>query len=92
MEKEIVKHNIGKSSSTFGGKFDRLIQNLNYGETNGIVIGPEFSRIFAEIILQKIDKTIYEQLLQLETPLIHKRDYEIYRYVDDYSFFTMMKP
>lgn len=87
LEKEIVKHNIGKSSSTFGGKFDRLLQNLNYGETNGIVIGPEFSRIFAEIILQKIDKTIYEQLLQLETPLVHKRDYEIYRYVDDYFIF-----
>lgn len=87
LEKEIVKHNIGKSGSTFGGKFDRLIQNLNYGETNGIVIGPEFSRIFAEIILQKIDKTIYEQLLQLDTPLINKRDYEIYRYVDDYFIF-----
>ena len=34
------------------------MQNLNYGETNGIVIGPEFSRIFAELILQEIDKSV----------------------------------
>lgn len=87
LEKEIVKHNILKSSSTFGGKFDRLLQNLNYGETNGIIIGPEFSRIFAEIILQKIDKTIYKELLKLETPLIHRKHYEIFRYVDDYFIF-----
>lgn len=87
LEKELVKHNIPKSSSTFGGVFDRLMQDLNYGETNGIVIGPEFSRIFAEIILQKIDKSVQLELMSLDNPLRFRRDYEIFRYVDDYFIF-----
>lgn len=61
------------------------MQYLNYNETNGIVIGPEFSRIFAETILQHID-------LRAETDLgkagfINKVDYECYRYVDDFFLF-----
>ncbi|MFB9056540.1 antiviral reverse transcriptase Drt3b [Mariniflexile ostreae] len=87
LEKEIVKDNIGLSKSTFGGIFDRLMQDLNYGETNGIIIGPEFSRIFAEIILQKIDKTVQLELADLESPLIFRKDYEVFRYVDDYFIF-----
>ncbi len=84
--KGIVKDNLAKSKKTFGGNFDRFIQNANSGETNGIVIGPEFSRIFAEIILQQIDKTV-EQKLRIDENLYNKRDYEIYRYVDDYFLF-----
>ena len=38
------------------------MQRLNYNETNGIVIGPEFSRIFAEIILQRVDKEVEKAL------------------------------
>ena len=41
--KDIVKECIIKSKSTFGGKFDRFIQNANYGETNGII---DRTRIF----------------------------------------------
>jgi hypothetical protein len=88
--KNIVKTNIEFSLSTFGGEFDRLMQDLNANETNGIIIGPEFSRIFSELILQQIDIDIYENL---KTPdkngkvLIHKVDYEIFRYVDDYFIF-----
>jgi hypothetical protein len=62
LNKELVKDNINKSNETFGGHFDKFMQNVNYGETNGIVIGPEFSRIFAELILQQIDKKVYEEL------------------------------
>ena len=50
--KEIVKNNIKSNYFTFGGAFDTLQQKMNYNETNGIIIGPEFSRIFAEILLQ----------------------------------------
>ncbi len=71
---------------TFGGEFDYLMQKMNYNETNGIVIGPEFSRIFAEIILQYID-TETEAKAFRDKKLVHKRDYEIYRYVDDYFIF-----
>ena len=88
--KDIVKENIRPSLNTFAGKFDAIMQQLNANETNGIVIGPEFSRIFAEIILQQIDKTIFENLRIKDENglrLIHKIDYEIFRYVDDYFIF-----
>jgi hypothetical protein len=84
--KEIVKDYLGKSKLTFGGRFDRFIQNSNSGETNGIVIGPEFSRIFAEIILQQVDKNVELKLREVEK-MFHKKDYETYRYVDDYFLF-----
>lgn len=85
LNKEIVKDTLPAADSTFAGLFDRLMQNLNYGETNGIIIGSEFSRIFAELILQQIDKTVYQELRKDE--IIHKKDYEVFRYVDDYFVF-----
>lgn len=88
--KRIVKSNINSLEATFGGNFDCLMQDLNANETNGIIIGPEFSRIFAELILQQIDVNIYERLKSIDSKgnyLIHKVDYEIFRYVDDYFIF-----
>jgi len=82
---DVVKENVNSSKNTFTGKFDKFIQYANYGETNGILIGPEFSRIFAEIILQKIDITIEKKLK--ENNYLLKVDYEMYRYVDDYFLF-----
>ena len=82
-DKEFVKEN--NDGKTFAGQFDKFMQNTNYGETNGIIIGPEFSRIFAELILQSIDKKI-EQILR-DKGIYHKVDYEIYRYVDDFFVF-----
>lgn len=86
LNKEIVKDNIRSSTNTLGGKFDNIMQNLNNGETNGIVIGPEFSRIFAELLLQKIDRNV-ETVLREKEDLKHKIDYEIFRYVDDFFVF-----
>jgi hypothetical protein len=83
--KEIVKENININAYTFGGVFDSLMQKLNYNETNGIIIGPEFSRIFAEILLQQIDFSVY-CYLECEN-IKHKTDYAIFRYVDDYFLF-----
>lgn len=78
---------------TFGGKFDgsvgafwdKMMQEMNYNETNGIVIGPECSRIFAEVIMQHIDQMVEQQMLV--KGYRNKVDYECYRYVDDYFFF-----
>lgn len=81
--KSQTKAQLPKRTNTFGDRFDRLMQKLNHNETNGIVIGPEFSRIFAEIILQSIDRKLKAGL----HPLLHKIDYEIFRYVDDYFIF-----
>lgn len=83
--KDQTKFSLRESKTTFGGLFDDLMQNLNHKETNGIVIGPEFSRIFAEIILQSVDVELKNKLDEVH--LIHKVDYEIFRYVDDFFVF-----
>lgn len=83
---DTVKENVTASKENFSGIFDKFIQYSNYGETNGILIGPEFSRIFAEIILQRIDKTVEEKIFKLNGSK-NKTDYELYRYVDDYFLF-----
>lgn len=87
LDKDQVKDNISASQRTFGGHFDRFMQYLNYGETNGIIIGPEFSRIFAELILQQIDKEVRRLLQNQTSPWLYRRDYEIFRYVDDVFVF-----
>ncbi|MEH6658040.1 antiviral reverse transcriptase Drt3b [Leeuwenhoekiella marinoflava] len=83
--KKIVKDNLFTNKDSFGGKFDRVMQQMNYNETNGIVIGPEFSRIFAELILQKIDKNVEKELYLKGYK--YKEDYDVYRYVDDFFVF-----
>ena len=75
----------GKDGS-IGEVWDGLMQGMNYQETNGIIIGPEFSRLFAEVILQYVDQRVEQELL-LKHEYRHKVDYECYRYVDDYFFF-----
>ena len=75
----------GYHGSWLGDAFDNLMQSVNARETNGIVIGPEFSRIFAEIILQYIDQKVEQELLKEK--LCQKSNYECYRYVDDYFLF-----
>lgn len=84
--KDQTKFKMEESKHTFGGRFDALMQDLNHKETNGIVIGPEFSRIFAEIILQSVDVELIKQLAK-GPRLKHKVDYKIFRYVDDFFVF-----
>lgn len=80
-----TKFDLGDIRGIFADRFDSIMQGLNHGETNGIVIGPEFSRIFSEIILQSVDVSLQRELKKER--LIHKRHYEIFRYVDDYFVF-----
>lgn len=83
---QAVKDNLKRNQVTFGDNFDSLMQRMNNNETNGIVIGPEFSRIFSELILQHIDSELKRRLLT-SCNRKHKVDYRIYRYVDDYFVF-----
>ena len=85
--KDAQKEALRKSSGTFPDRFDRLMQHMNRGETNGIIIGPEFSRIFAEIILQAVDREVEAKLKAGARSLENRIDYEIFRYVDDYFVF-----
>lgn len=76
---------------TFENDFDHLMQHTNYNETNGIIVGPEISRIFAEIILQAVDLAIMRHLKEQHNYSLG-RDYEIRRYVDDsYVYATSKK-
>ncbi|WP_417622588.1 antiviral reverse transcriptase Drt3b [Parasphingorhabdus sp.] len=79
-----AKENI--SAQSFGNSFDLLMQKMNYNETNGICIGPETSRIFAETILQKVDCNVSETASKIG--LVEKKDYECFRYVDDIIIFA----
>lgn len=84
--KEIAKNLIGKA--TFENEFDDLMQHANYNETNGIIVGPEISRIFAEIILQRIDINVLNRLKQESISLKLGRDYEVRRYLDDHFVYA----
>ncbi|HHK7932047.1 RNA-directed DNA polymerase [Serratia marcescens] len=71
-------------SSTFAQEFDGVIRHGNHNETNGIPIGPEVSRIFAEILFQEIDRRVIQEL----TDLKFGQHYEFRRYVDDVFIFA----
>lgn len=73
-------------SRTFGSAFDKLAQSQNYNETNGICIGSEMSRIFAEVIFQAIDCEVHH--LAKELDLIQGEHYDCARYVDDIHIFS----
>ena len=69
--------------------FCRLQDEFNASRT-GIIIGPEFSRIYAEIILQRIDLELEKKLEKEE--IFRNKDYIFYRYVDDgFLFFNDVK-
>jgi hypothetical protein len=75
-----------KDTYSFESAFDKLMQRCNYNETNGIVVGPEFSRVFAEIIFQDIDECVEYDLKKCN--LVAGLHYDIRRYVDDYFIFS----
>ncbi|MBE9589834.1 RNA-directed DNA polymerase [Moraxella sp. K127] len=86
--KKYIKDNLKSLSenNSFEDGFDKLMQSINYNETNGIVIGAEFSRIFAELIFQRIDFEIQKEI-EKKYQLKHNKHYAIRRYVDDYCVF-----
>lgn len=82
-DKEFTKSNV-LVSSTFSQDFDQVIRHGNHGETNGIPVGPETSRIFAEILFQEIDRQTINKLGKFKFGI----DYTFRRYVDDVFIFS----
>lgn len=74
-----------RNDKTFGYVFDKLMQSINFNETNGIIIGPEFSRIFAEIIFQTIDFNVAQAMSREGFEL--NNQYFCTRYIDDFYIF-----
>ncbi|MET0635186.1 MAG: RNA-directed DNA polymerase [Chitinophagaceae bacterium] len=63
----------------YGNQLDSLCREAQDGQTLGIPIGPDASRIISEMILSKIDKEIAQMLVQVE--------YAGVRNVDDYHLY-----
>lgn len=85
-DKNFTKENL-TVVSTFGQEFDQTLRHGNHNETNGIPIGPEVSRIFAEILFQEIDRIVIDRLKLSHGMTLHI-DYTFRRYVDDVFIFT----
>lgn len=82
-DKNFTKSHVSVSS-TFAQEFDKVIRHGNHNETNGIPIGPEASRIFAEILFQEVDLRVIRSLSDLK----FQQQYEFRRYVDDVFIFA----
>lgn len=65
---------------------DKIMQNFNGSVTNGIVVGPEFSRTMMEILAQNIDNRVKFKLFK--EGICEVRDYTVCRYVDDIFIFA----
>lgn len=86
-EKENVKNYLSnRNVQRFGTVLDKIAQCSNDNETHGVLIGSEFSRLFVEIILQRVDVEVERQLIEIG--LKRGKDFQIFRYVDDFFVFT----
>lgn len=81
-DKAFAKKN--KDAESFDKSFDSLMQGANWNEINGILVGPEVSRLFAEVILQQVDDDVATRLVDAG---IDASQVRIRRYVDDYLVF-----
>lgn len=82
--KEFAKRYLPKrEKTTFESDFDSSIRHGNWNETHGILVGPEFSRVFAEVVLQSVDRVFARSCCDFKNgKLVAKR------YVDDYYLFA----
>ncbi|MBD9548325.1 antiviral reverse transcriptase Drt3b [Pseudomonas sp. PDM01] len=86
LKTKVYSKSNARVKNSFGSILDRLMQACNYNETAGIVIGPETSRVFAEIIFQEVDLDIEKKLSAMD--FVCGDSYVIKRYVDDIFIFT----
>jgi hypothetical protein len=67
-----------RSDTLWGNELDRLVRNMQDGQTLGIPIGPDTSRVISEIIGVALDRSI-----QASEP-----DINGIRFIDDFFLFT----
>jgi len=74
----LVGKNVAKSNRKKGwyNDLDHFTQNLKYGETHGILIGPHTSNLISEIVLSAIDNRLVE------------KKWEYIRNIDDYTCYV----
>ena len=85
IEKSIGDSKDAKNTNMFVS-IDRIMQNINGKSSNGLIVGPEFSRMIAEILLQEIDCEV--QRILSSKGLEKNSEYTVFRYVDDIFIFS----
>lgn len=72
-----------KNKNLLGNIIDKLLQDMNYGQTNGIPQGSNVMDFIAEILFGYADSLLTKELKKQ-----HITDYHILRYRDDYRIFV----
>ena len=72
-----------RRKNTLGNCIDRAIQEMQYGQTNGIPQGSVLMDLIAEIVLGYIDSELTKKIKSNKI-----NDYQILRYRDDYRVFV----
>lgn len=80
LAKALYDTDINSCQQTIAADFGNLMKNFK-AKGDGIIIGPEFSRLFSEILMQRIDNIVEKRMRA--RGYNNKRDYTFYRYVDD---------
>lgn len=75
-----------KNSNSVYKNIDVFLQNINGSKTNGIIVGPEVSRLLADFLFVHIDQDLIEILKEKNINI--GKEYIIYRFVDDYYICT----
>ncbi len=82
--KEEAKKKVNRNkNSLIGVAIDNHLQDMSYGQTNGIPQGSKIMDFIAEIVLGYVDLLLSKELGKLNIA-----DYKILRYRDDYRVFT----
>lgn len=82
-KEEAKKKTNRNKNSLIGVAIDNHLQDMSYGQTNGIPQGSKIMDFIAEIVLGYVDFLLTEELNKLNIV-----DYKILRYRDDYRVFT----
>ncbi len=72
-----------KDMSLVGNSIDRNLQNMSFGQTNGIPQGSALMDFIAEMVLGFTDLELSNRIAQRQI-----EDYQIIRYRDDYRIFS----
>lgn len=73
--KKQAKDTAGDDSLWYN-QIDKACQDVKFGETHGLLIGPHASNLISELILTVVDKRLYE------------KDYRYARNIDDYDCYV----
>lgn len=81
--KDKAKEDRGGDKNFIGNIIDKQIEDMSYGQTNGIPQGSALMDFISEMVLCYIDSLLTEKLKDYT-----KKDYKIIRYRDDYRIFV----